>query len=74
MDILKGLSYEIEMNYKLYKSTEPTEKMNLLKFLKLLFSSCIFILTFSFFQYPLTTAQEGNQYPLAKDLMILAIL
>jgi hypothetical protein len=39
------------MNYKLYKSTKPNEKMNnLLKLLKLSFSSCIFILTFSFFR------------------------
>jgi hypothetical protein len=47
---LKGLSHKIEMSYKLYKSTEPSEKMNLLSFVKLSFSSRIFTFTFSFFR------------------------
>ncbi len=38
---LKGLSHEIEINYKLHKSTEPNGNVNLLQFLKLSFS-CIF--------------------------------
>ncbi len=49
-EFLKGLSHEIEMNYKWYKVTEPYQKMNLLQFLNLSIASCIFILTFSFFR------------------------
>jgi hypothetical protein len=48
---LKGLSHEIEMNNKLYQSTEPNEKMNLLQFSKLSFSSCMYFnFNFKFLQ------------------------
>ncbi len=78
--ILKGLSHEIEMNYKWNTSTEPKQEVNLLQFLKLSVASCIFNgatllkMSIQVIQYPLTTALEGNQYPLAKDQRGMATL